>query len=81
MRDKNYSSCKEKKILEEYPQKIEKMEKQIEELQHCLANPECYEKRGIVSLSEELEELQKKYDEMVDIFLEIEEKAEELRNI
>ncbi len=74
-------SYKEKRILEEYPKQIEEMEEKIEELQTCLANPECYEKRGIVSLSEELEELQKKYDEMVDILLEIEEKAEELRNI
>ncbi|HIC10724.1 MAG TPA: ABC transporter ATP-binding protein [Campylobacterales bacterium] len=74
-------SYKEKRILEEYPKQIEDMEEKMEELQTCLATPECYEKRGIVSLSEELEELQKKYDEMVDILLEIEEKAEELRNI
>ncbi len=74
-------SYKEKRILEEYPKQIEEMEEKMEELQTCLATPECYEKRGIVSLSEELEELQKKYDEMVDILLEIEEKAEELRNI
>jgi len=71
-------SFEEKKILKEYPQKIESMERDIEELQSCLANPKCYETEGVVVISEKLGKLEEEYEKMVDILLEVEEKAEQI---
>ena len=58
------------------PQELEKLEEKIEELNSCLADPKCYEKIGIVALSNELEEVKAIYEEKVERFLELEEKIE-----
>jgi ATP-binding cassette subfamily F protein uup len=71
-------SYAEKKILEEYPEKIEKLETEISELETCLGTPECYQKRGISEVSKELEEKREFYEKMVEEYLQIEEKREEL---
>ncbi|WP_456488630.1 ribosomal protection-like ABC-F family protein [Caminibacter pacificus] len=71
-------SYKEQKELEELPKLIEELENTIAEIEECLANPECYQEKGLVSLSEELEEIKKIYDEKVERYLELEEKKEEL---
>ena len=71
-------SYKEQKELEELPKLIEELEITIAEIEECLANPECYQERGLVSLSEELEEIKKIYEEKVERYLELEEKKEEL---
>ncbi|NPA88281.1 ribosomal protection-like ABC-F family protein [Caminibacter pacificus] len=74
-------SYKEQKELEELPKLIEELENTIAEIEECLANPECYQEKGLVSLSEELEEIKKIYDEKVERYLELEEKKEELENL
>ena len=71
-------SYKEQRELEELPKLIEELEITIAEIEECLADPECYQEKGLVSLSEELEEIKKIYDEKVDRFLELEEKKEAL---
>ncbi|WP_457564418.1 ribosomal protection-like ABC-F family protein [Caminibacter sp.] len=73
-------SYKEQRELEELPKLIEELEITIAELEECLADPECYNQKGLLSLSEELEEIKKIYDEKVDRYLELEEKREELEN-
>jgi len=73
-------SYKEQKELEELPKLIEELEITIAEIEECLANPECYQEKGLVSLSQELEEIKKIYDEKVERYLELEEKKEELEN-
>ncbi len=69
-------SYKEQRELEELPKLIDELESSIAELEECLANPECYNEKGLVNLSEELEEIKKIYDEKVDKYLELEEKKE-----
>jgi ATP-binding cassette subfamily F protein uup len=66
---------KEKKILEEYPQKIEALEREIVEVQRCLADPKCYGERGILEVSSDLEEKEKLCEEMIELLLETEDKA------
>ena len=72
-------SYKEQRELEELPKLIEELEITIAEIEECLADPECYQEKGLVSLSKELEEIKKIYDEKVDRYLELEEKKEELK--
>jgi ATP-binding cassette subfamily F protein uup len=60
------------------PKLIEELETTIAEIEDCLANPECYQEKGLVNLSEELEEIKKLYDEKVERYLELEEKKEML---
>jgi len=71
-------SFQEKKILKEFPSKIEDAENRIEEFQNCLANIDCYEKKGIITVSQDLDKLELEYEKMVDQLLEIEEKAENI---
>ncbi|GAB6044875.1 ABC-F family ATP-binding cassette domain-containing protein [Caminibacter profundus] len=71
-------SYKEQRELEELPKLIEELENTIAEIEECLANPDCYQKKGLVTLSNELEEIKKIYDEKVERYLELEEKKEVL---
>ena len=73
-------SYKEQKELDELPKLIEELETAIAEIEECLADPECYNEKGLVSLSNELEELKKIYDEKVERYLELEELKEKLEN-
>ncbi len=72
-------SYNEQREYEMLPEKIEKLEKEVEELSKCLENPECYNEKGLISISKELEEKQKELDNLVERFLEIEEKLEEIK--
>ena len=72
-------SYKEQKELNELPKLIEDLETTIAEIEECLANPECYQEKGLVSLSKELEEIKKIYDEKLERYLELEEKKEKLQ--
>ena len=58
------------------PALIETYEQQIEDLNKCLMNPKCYEQKGIVVVAQELEVLEKTYEEKVEKFLELEELVE-----
>ena len=71
-------SYKEAKELEELPKLIEELEITIAEIEECLANPECYQEKGLIELSNELEEVKKIYDEKVERYLELEELKEKL---
>ena len=67
---------KEKIALEALPQEIEKLEEQIEQMNICLADPSCYEEKGITALAAELSELEEAYEIKVEELLTIEEKVE-----
>jgi len=71
-------SYKEKRDYEELPAKMEELEEQIEEMNRCLSDPACYQERGLQALHEALTEVQNRYEEMVERYLEIEEKIETL---
>ena len=71
-------SYKEQRDLEILPPKIEELEAKIDELNNCLANPECYKEKGLQQLSQELETVQKEYDKLSDRYLELLELQEEL---
>jgi len=58
------------------PKEIEDHENQIEKLNACLMDPKCYEIKGIVAVSQELEEIEKVYEVKVERFLELEELVE-----
>ncbi len=49
------------------------MELEIKAINECLSNPKCYEEKGIVAISKELENITKIYDDKVERYLEIEE--------
>ncbi len=71
-------SYKENKILEEYPSRIEKLEDEIKEINRCLSDPECYKEKGLDELYNSLQEKEKVLDTLLEIYLEVEEKREEL---
>lgn len=71
-------SYKENRILEEYPPLIEKLESEIKEINECLSDPECYKEKGLEELYRNLQVKEKELDELLEIYLEIEEKREKL---
>ena len=71
-------SYREKRDYEELPAKMEVLEERIGVLQGCLSDPGCYQERGLQVVHEELEAVEAAYEEMVERFLEIEEKIETL---
>ena len=73
-------SYKEQRELEELPKLIDELEITIAELEECLADPDCYVEKGLVTLSKELEEVKNLYEQKVDRYLELEELKEELEN-
>ena len=73
-------SYKDKRDLELLPPIIEELEAKIEELNNCLANPDCYNQRGLSEVSKELEKLETKYEEKSDRYLELLELQEELES-
>jgi len=73
-------SYKEKRDLELLPDIIDKLEEKIDEVNKCLYNPECYQERNLVELTEELKTLEDEYDIKSERYLEILELQEELEN-
>ncbi len=71
-------SFNEKKALETLPKEIEAIEIQMEQLNHCLADPTCYEEKGISVLANELNDLEVRYEQKVEALLDIEEKLERI---
>ncbi len=72
-------SYKEQREYELLPKEIEQLEKKIEEYNECLMDPSCYEEKGIVKTSQELEEIQKIYDQKVEKYLSLEEIVESFK--
>jgi len=71
---------KEKIALEKLPLEIDELEKLIDDKSQCLADPQCYEDIDIVTLADELQELQNIYEQKVEELLNIEEKLEQINN-
>jgi len=67
---------KEKEALKKLPSQIEALEEEIETLNTCLADPNCYQEKGLSELSKELEVKETRYEQMVEELLLIEEKVE-----
>ena len=61
---------------ETLPDEIDTLEKEIADLNQCLSEPECYKKRGIVTIGEELEKLKNVLENKIERYLELEEKVE-----
>jgi len=73
-------SYKEQQEYDKLPDEIEKLEVQIEKINECLGNPECYQEKGIVAISEELDIISKEHEKKMERFLELEELLESLQN-
>ncbi|MFW3355236.1 ribosomal protection-like ABC-F family protein [Aliarcobacter butzleri] len=69
-------SYKDQREYDLLPKELEELESKLEEINNCLANPKCYEQKGIVAISKELEETKELYEEKVERFLELEELVE-----
>ncbi len=69
-------SYKEQELYKKLPSKIEKLEEKIKSVTKCLEDPKCYEQKGLVALSEELEKDEQELEILVEQYLEIEEKME-----
>ena len=72
-------SYKDQREYDALPQELETLETKIEELTACLSNPKCYEQKGIVAVSSELEITKEAYEEKVERFLELEELIESFK--
>jgi ATP-binding cassette subfamily F protein uup len=64
-------SYKEQKDFDILPNEIEALEEQMKKLNLCLADPACYQERGLTAISEELITLEKVYEEKSERYLEI----------
>jgi len=73
-------SYKDQRDYDMLPEQIDELENTIEELNACLMDPACYEQKGIVAVSNELDEVKKTYEEKVERFLELEELVESFKN-
>jgi len=71
-------SYKEQKDYDILPDQIEALEKEIDALNACLQNPECYQEKGLTALSDELSKLESIYEEKSDRYLEVLEIFESL---
>ena len=72
---------KEKELLKTLPQTIDDLENEIEKINQCLNDPNCYNEKGLNTLAKELEEKEEKLDEITNIYLELEEKQEEIKQV
>ena len=69
-------SYKDQREYDILPSQLEDLEAKIEDLNNCLSDVKCYEQRGIVAVSKELEEIKEEYETKVERFLELEELIE-----
>ncbi len=69
-------SYKDKREHELLPDEIDKLEIKIQEINDCLENSTCYGQKGIVLVSQELQELEKIYELKIEKYLELEELIE-----
>jgi ATP-binding cassette subfamily F protein uup len=77
-KEKTKLSYKEQQDYDKLPDEIEALEEQISTINACLYNPDCYEEKGLVVLSEELSELEANYEEKTERYLEVLEIFESL---
>ncbi len=72
-------SYKDQRDLELLPDQIEKLEEQIDALNQCLYDPDCYEAEGIVETTKKLSSLQEEYERLSNRYLEVLEMEEEIQ--
>lgn len=72
-------SYKDQRMLESLPSEIETLEKVIEKLELDLSDPRIYEQKGIVNIASELEEQKKEYENKMELYFELLQKSEELK--
>ena len=78
VKTKTKLSYKEQRDLDLLPPQIEALEAQIDEINNCLYDPDCYQEKGLAKLTEALEKVQKEYEELSERYLEVLELQEEL---
>lgn len=69
-------SYKDQRDYDNLPKEIEELEEKIEEINNCLMDVKCYEQKGIVAVSKELEEVEAIYENKVERYLQLEELIE-----
>ena len=69
----------EERDLKNLPDEIESCEEKIKLLNSCLEDPKCYEEKGLSKLADELKELNIKNENLLERYIELEEKAEQLK--
>ena len=72
-------SYKDQRDFDKLPDEIEALEERIDALNACLADPECYQEKGLSRLSDELAEVEKIYEEKSERYLEVLELYESLQ--
>ncbi|UFH59938.1 ribosomal protection-like ABC-F family protein [Sulfurovum mangrovi] len=72
-------SYKQQQDFDKLPAEIEALEEKIDQLNHCLQDPECYQERGLTAISEELSKVEEEYEEKSERYLEVLEIYEELQ--
>ena len=72
----NKLSYKDKREYELLPKQLEDLEQQIADINICLSDPACYEEKGLIKLSGELQNLENIYETKVESFLKLEELLE-----
>jgi ATP-binding cassette subfamily F protein uup len=73
-------SYKDKRDLEMLPLKIEELEDKLDELNSCLSNPDCYNKKGLNDVTKELQKVEEEYEKLSNRYLELLELEESLNN-
>jgi ATP-binding cassette subfamily F protein uup len=73
-------SYKEQREYDTLPAEIDALEVQIKAMEACLADPACYQEKGLVKLSGELDAAKALLETKVERYLEIEEKIEAFAN-
>jgi len=72
-------SYKEERELETLPTQIEECEEKIDSINQCLADPKCYEEHGLTKLADELKEYESKNENLLERYIELEDKANSLK--
>ncbi len=71
-------SYKEQQDFDKLPDEIEALEVEIEQLNHCLQDPKCYQEKGLNVITEELALLEETYEEKSNRYLDVLEIFESL---
>lgn len=69
-------SYKDQREYDNLPKELEDLELKLEEINSCLMDPKCYEQKGIIAMSNELDATKELYENKVERFLELEELIE-----
>jgi ATP-binding cassette subfamily F protein uup len=64
---------KDQRRYEALPKEIDELELKISKLEKCVMDPLCYEEKGLLATSEELDNANKLYEKIVEEYLELEE--------